>query len=481
MDDLQPIYESAGGAQQLDPLFLQAQAIVESRQNPRAVSPKGAIGVSQFMPGTAAKAGVGQTPINPIDPQQAIPAQAAMMNGLISKYSPEVGPPDVNTALMEYHGGPDRSQWGSLTHEYPAKVAQAYLQLQKQQKANPVAASPTPAFDAMMSETAEPSDKPPKTPFEAYHSRAFDALMAETEPASERGSVGSQEFGPEPANRPSDNPGVTPGPVSAPAPTSAQSNIKNALTSAWEAARKGYANGPTVLSPPIQTIVDAGAASPGLESKILPGITHGINAGLGFLNGGYTGAQELVRQGFNPIGQAITGQTGLGNDLAAAMDIAPAIHFPVPIMESLSPKGVGSVPLSSKAQGNLLSSDFKQRPFVADPESAGVKPGATSPTGYPLNVDGSSTPTANPAASGTMKFAEMIRNNMGSAVLGQMVGGVPGAMIGPVLQHVATKYGPATASAVWQVLKTTTMENPLAVVGSGNRLTQRPANALQGF
>ena len=64
-------FETAGRQYGQDPAILARQAQVESGFNPNAVSPAGAIGISQFMPQTAARFG-----IDPRDPQQSIMAQA---------------------------------------------------------------------------------------------------------------------------------------------------------------------------------------------------------------------------------------------------------------------------------------------------------------------------------------------------------------------------------------------------------------------
>lgn len=61
------IYQEAGLRHGVDPNLLAAQGLAESGFNPNAVSPAGAQGIAQFMPGTAAEYG-----IDPMDPVQAI-------------------------------------------------------------------------------------------------------------------------------------------------------------------------------------------------------------------------------------------------------------------------------------------------------------------------------------------------------------------------------------------------------------------------
>ncbi|MCK5690633.1 transglycosylase SLT domain-containing protein [Myxococcota bacterium] len=63
--------------------LLKAVAAMESRFNPNARSPVGALGLMQFMPGTAKEQGV----TNPRDPSQAIAGGARYLQSLATKYS----------------------------------------------------------------------------------------------------------------------------------------------------------------------------------------------------------------------------------------------------------------------------------------------------------------------------------------------------------------------------------------------------------
>jgi hypothetical protein len=76
--------------------LLAAQLMAESNFNPFAVSPVGAQGIAQFMPGTAASYGLAD-PFNPIE---AIDAQAHLMSDLIHP----LGSPAL--ALAAYNAGP---------------------------------------------------------------------------------------------------------------------------------------------------------------------------------------------------------------------------------------------------------------------------------------------------------------------------------------------------------------------------------------
>jgi hypothetical protein len=74
----------------------------ESRFRSDVVSPVGARGIAQFMPGTAAERGLK----NPFDPFQALPASAAFLRDLVGQFG------NFGLAAAAYNGGPGRvSRW----------------------------------------------------------------------------------------------------------------------------------------------------------------------------------------------------------------------------------------------------------------------------------------------------------------------------------------------------------------------------------
>ena len=89
-----PIVRSAG-RWNVSPGLLAAQLMAESGFNPRAVSPAGAQGIAQFMPGTAAGYGLR----DPFDPVAAIDAQAHLMSDLLRRFH------SVPLALAAYNAG----------------------------------------------------------------------------------------------------------------------------------------------------------------------------------------------------------------------------------------------------------------------------------------------------------------------------------------------------------------------------------------
>ncbi|WP_460005899.1 phage tail length tape measure family protein [Methylorubrum rhodinum] len=94
-------YYDAATRYGLDPNLLAAQGYQESRFNPNAVSPAGAQGIAQFMPGTARQYGL----TNPLDPASAIDAQARLMRDLLAQFGG-----NETLALIGYNAGPRRAQ-----------------------------------------------------------------------------------------------------------------------------------------------------------------------------------------------------------------------------------------------------------------------------------------------------------------------------------------------------------------------------------
>jgi soluble lytic murein transglycosylase-like protein len=98
--------------------LLAAQIYAESGFNPFARSPAGALGIAQFMPGTARAVGLR----NPFDPAQAIDAQAHLMHDLLRQFA------SVPLALAAYNAGPGAvSRCGCIppypeTRAYVAKI-----------------------------------------------------------------------------------------------------------------------------------------------------------------------------------------------------------------------------------------------------------------------------------------------------------------------------------------------------------------------
>lgn len=102
----------------VQPLLLAAQLRAESDFNPNSISPSGAQGIAQFMPGTAQSVGLS----DPFDPRQAIAAQARLMGTLIRQFK------SIPKALAAYNAGPGAVQrYGGIppfaeTQGYVARI-----------------------------------------------------------------------------------------------------------------------------------------------------------------------------------------------------------------------------------------------------------------------------------------------------------------------------------------------------------------------
>jgi hypothetical protein len=98
--ELCAMMERAAAASGLDPGFFARLIWRESLFDPAAVSPKGAQGIAQFIPATAARRGLA----DPFDPAAALDASAAYLADLTRAYG------SLGLAAVAYNGGEARAE-----------------------------------------------------------------------------------------------------------------------------------------------------------------------------------------------------------------------------------------------------------------------------------------------------------------------------------------------------------------------------------
>src|SRR5205823_9173669 len=99
--NLDEIINTISDRHHLDPDLINSVIHAESAFNPRAVSPKGAQGLMQLMPGTASQLGVR----NAFDPHDNVEGGTSYLRQLLEQYNF-----DLIKALAAYNAGPHRVQ-----------------------------------------------------------------------------------------------------------------------------------------------------------------------------------------------------------------------------------------------------------------------------------------------------------------------------------------------------------------------------------
>jgi hypothetical protein len=116
----------AAARYRLDGLLLAAVVEAESGFDPHAVSPRGALGLMQIMPATAAQYGVAQ----PAEPRANVRAGARYLRDLLHRFDH-----DLELALAAYNAGPGNVvRYGGVppfreTTRYVDRVLRIYLRL----------------------------------------------------------------------------------------------------------------------------------------------------------------------------------------------------------------------------------------------------------------------------------------------------------------------------------------------------------------
>jgi len=129
--DLHEVVNTASGRYRLDPDLVNSVIKAESGFNVRAISPKGAEGLMQLMPGTASQLGVPNT----FDPRANVEGGTKYLRELLERYNF-----DLVKALAAYNAGPQRvEQFGGVppyyeTRAYVARVVRDFNKKKVAQK-----------------------------------------------------------------------------------------------------------------------------------------------------------------------------------------------------------------------------------------------------------------------------------------------------------------------------------------------------------
>jgi len=156
--DLNQVVNDASDRYRLDPDLVTSVIKAESAFNARAVSPKGARGLMQLMPGTASQLGVP----NAFDPQANVEGGTKYLRELLERYNF-----DLVKALAAYNAGPEKvERFGGVPpyYETRAYVARIVKDFNKKKVAQQKAAgAKKPAADANAKTRAAPA-KPGSNP-----------------------------------------------------------------------------------------------------------------------------------------------------------------------------------------------------------------------------------------------------------------------------------------------------------------------------
>jgi soluble lytic murein transglycosylase-like protein len=153
--NLSEVVNEASGRYRLDPDLVNSVIKAESGFNVRAVSPKGARGLMQLMPGTASQLGVP----NAFDAQANVDGGTKYLRELLEKYNF-----DLVKALAAYNAGPQRvERFGGVppyyeTRAYVARIVRDFNKKKvAQQKAAAAAAKKSSPSKSALAKTASPT------------------------------------------------------------------------------------------------------------------------------------------------------------------------------------------------------------------------------------------------------------------------------------------------------------------------------------
>jgi hypothetical protein len=141
---IKDLITSTASRHQVDPDFVASVVKAESGFNPTAISPKGAQGLMQLMPQTAARLGVGDA----FDAAANLEGGTKYLRRLLDQYGG-----DAAKALAAYNAGPGRvEQYGGVppyreTRAYVARIIEDYSRRKLQQQAPAAGPNAAPPAD----------------------------------------------------------------------------------------------------------------------------------------------------------------------------------------------------------------------------------------------------------------------------------------------------------------------------------------------
>jgi len=177
--DLNEVVNVASGHYRLDPDLVNSVIKAESGFNVRAVSPKGAQGLMQLMPGTASQLGVP----NAFDPQANVEGGTRYLRELLERYNF-----DLVKALAAYNAGPQRvEQFGGVPpfHETRAYVARIVKDFNKKKTAQQTAVASSRKSTPAENNTAarRTNSKTPGSAARAQHPKPVTQAEASPSPS----------------------------------------------------------------------------------------------------------------------------------------------------------------------------------------------------------------------------------------------------------------------------------------------------------
>lgn len=165
--DLTQLVNETSGRYRLDPDLVNSVIKAESAFNNRALSPKGAQGLMQLMPGTASQLGVH----NAFDPQANVEGGTKYLRELLEKYNF-----DLSKALAAYNAGPQKvDRYGGIppyyeTRAYVAKIVRDFNKKKAAQVKTATARKAAPGMTASPKTAAVKNAIPKKASTSRGHS-----------------------------------------------------------------------------------------------------------------------------------------------------------------------------------------------------------------------------------------------------------------------------------------------------------------------